>query len=69
MLSDALSFEEAVRLFKQWRFWVEPGPQPHEDSDPGRGRLSHVRRVRGPLASTDRERDLACTLAEHRAAI
>jgi hypothetical protein len=25
-----LSFEEAVRLFKEWGFRVEPGPQPDE---------------------------------------
>jgi hypothetical protein len=24
------SFEETVRLFKQWEFLVEPGPQPDE---------------------------------------
>ena len=25
-----LSFEDAVRLFKQWGFQVEPGPRPEE---------------------------------------
>jgi hypothetical protein len=30
MSSDSLSFEEAVRLFRQWGFRVEPGPQPGE---------------------------------------
>jgi hypothetical protein len=28
MSSDTLSFEEAVHLFKQWGFLVEPGPKP-----------------------------------------
>lgn len=27
---QSLSFEEAVRLFKQWGFQVEPGPRPEE---------------------------------------
>ena len=26
----ALSFKEAVRLFKEWGFQVEPGPRPEE---------------------------------------
>ena len=26
----SLSFEEAIRLFKQWGFQVEPGPRPEE---------------------------------------
>jgi hypothetical protein len=30
MSSNSLSFEEAVRLFRQWGFQVEPGPQPGE---------------------------------------
>jgi hypothetical protein len=30
MSSDSLSFEQAIRLFKQWGFRVEPGPQPGE---------------------------------------
>jgi hypothetical protein len=25
---DSVSFEEAIRLFKEWGFLVEPGPQP-----------------------------------------
>jgi len=27
---ESLSFEDAVRLFKQWGFQVEPGPRPEE---------------------------------------
>lgn len=27
---DSLSFEDAVRLFEQWGFQVEPGPRPEE---------------------------------------
>jgi hypothetical protein len=27
---EPLSFEEAVRLFKEWGFLVEPGPRPEE---------------------------------------
>jgi hypothetical protein len=27
---DSLSFEDAIRLFKQWGFQVEPGPRPEE---------------------------------------
>lgn len=27
---DSLSFEDAVRLFKEWGFVVEPGPMPEE---------------------------------------
>ena len=27
---ESLSFEEAIRLFKQWGFQVEPGPRPEE---------------------------------------
>jgi hypothetical protein len=27
---DAVSFEEAIRLFKEWGFLVEPGPRPEE---------------------------------------
>jgi hypothetical protein len=27
---ETLSFEEAVRLFKEWGFLVEPGPRPEE---------------------------------------
>jgi len=27
---ETLSFEEAVRLFKEWGFLVEPGPWPEE---------------------------------------
>jgi len=27
---ETLSFEKAVRLFKEWGFWVEPGPRPEE---------------------------------------
>ncbi len=27
---DSVSFEEAVRLFKEWGFLVEPGPQPED---------------------------------------
>jgi hypothetical protein len=30
MSSHSLSFEEAVQLFRQWGFQVEPGPQPGE---------------------------------------
>jgi hypothetical protein len=29
-LSSPLSFEEAVRLFQEWGFRVEPGPLPEE---------------------------------------
>ena len=27
---ETLSFEEAVRLFKEWGYLVEPGPRPEE---------------------------------------
>ena len=27
---ESLSFEDAVKLFKQWGFQVEPGPRPEE---------------------------------------
>ncbi len=27
---ESLSFEEAIRLFKQWGFQVEPGPRPEQ---------------------------------------
>jgi hypothetical protein len=29
-LLDSLSLEDAVQLFKQWGFQVEPGPRPEE---------------------------------------